>query len=277
MLKPLLVIGDIESANELVPGVLQSDSRSWWKLARTRGVEMLYRQFGHQDAFRQICQQFKRGHSEALQKLSLTQLCLEPAQPSDDYGKTDSLDVFDGDSLAPAWEWIDPTGDCNYKLLPPSGLQITARHDWYPSSNCNAPRLLRSISGDFAIETKIYHVEGRVNSGGLLVWKDEDNYLRFEMRSNPGEGEVRFEGKVQEIYLHPGRGYLETKTLILRLERQGHRFCAYCSVDGENWLTCGWVDLPMDDPIQVGIHALCATPLAISTRFEYFKVLRREE
>jgi len=276
ILKPLFVIGDLESANEFVPGILQAASQSWYDFARTlRETEIFYRRSGRQDAFCQICQQFKREHSEALQKLGLTQLCLEPAQLSADYGKLENIDSFDGDSLSPDWEWIDPKGDCDYKMLSPSGMQIIVPpgHDLRPG-NRNAPRLLRSISGDFAIETKISDVEGSKKSGGLLTWKDAENYLRFEMRPQPGEGEVRFEGNVQGNYIHPGRGYLETETLILRLERQGHRFSAYCSVDGENCFTCGWVDLPMVDPIQVGIHALCPGKPATSTRFEYFKILR---
>ncbi len=279
MLKPLLVIGDIESANELFLGTLQSVSQSWYNLASAlRSAEMLYRRFGHQDAFRQICQQFKSEHSEALQKLGLTQLCLEPAQPSGDYSELENVDTFDGDSFSPAWEWIDPKGDCTYAMLSPSGLQITVPpgHDLWPGSNRNAPRLLQTISGDFAIETKISDGKDGRKSGGLLVWKDEDNYIRFEMSpSSIWEGEAHLEFNQAGKWAFAGRGQLEAETLTLRLERQGHRFSAYCSVDGKNWLTCGWVDLPMDEPIQVGIHALCSLQPTTSTRFEYFKILRR--
>ena len=42
----------------------------------------------------------------------------------------------------------------------------------------------------------------------------------------------------------------------LRLERSGGEFTSYCSIDGENWFTCGKMTLPMEDPIQVGIHAI---------------------
>ena len=239
-------------------------------------MEVPYKRLGHQETFCQICQQFKLEHSEALQKFGLTQLCLEPTQPSPDYVQLESIDAFDGDALSPAWEWIDPKGDCAYELLPPSGLQIIVPpgHNLY-GSNRDAPRLLQTISGDFAIETKISDGEGGRKCGGLLVWKDEDNYIRFEMSSSSvHEGEMRFEANVKGNYIFPGRGLFDAKTLTLRLEHQGHRFSAYCSVDGENWLTCGWVDLPMDEPIQVGMHALCPRQPATSTRFEYFMILR---
>ena len=36
----------------------------------------------------------------------------------------------------------------------------------------------------------------------------------------------------------------------LRLERAGEQLSAYCSVDGENWLKCGKLALPLDAPLK---------------------------
>lgn len=152
------------------------------------------------------------------------------------------------------------------------GLQIIVPpdHDLF-GLNRDAPRLLQTISGDFVIETKIADGEGGRKSGGLLVWKDEGNYIRFETSSSW----VGFNFCTSGYFRWQDGGLPPvTKPPVLRLERQGHRFSAHCSLDGENWLTCGWVDLPMDDPIQVGIHALCPQSPATLTRFEYFKVFR---
>jgi predicted ATPase/class 3 adenylate cyclase/regulation of enolase protein 1 (concanavalin A-like superfamily) len=277
MLKPLVLIDDVKSANQLVLDILQSASRSpdeftdiLWNL------EMLYKRLNHHQTFRQICQQFQHEHSEALQKLGLVQLYLEPAQPSAELGGRGScqatVDAFDGDALSSTWKWIDPQGDCKCEMVSPSGVQIIVPQ---PRTGYFS-RLLQAISGDFAIETRISDGEGGVKSGGLMVWKDEDNQIRFNGPSSFREGEVRLGTYVNGKYIFHGRGLLDADTFILRLERQGHCFCAYCSVDGENWLTCGWVDWPMEDPIQVGIYAFCASPPATSTRFEYFKILRRD-
>jgi regulation of enolase protein 1 (concanavalin A-like superfamily) len=237
---------------------------------------MLYKRLNHHQTFRQICQQFQHEHSEALQKLGLVQLYLEPAQPSAELGGRGScqatVDAFDGDALSSTWKWIDPQGDCKCEMVSPSGVQIIVPQ---PRTGYFS-RLLQAISGDFAIETRISDGEGGVKSGGLMVWKDEDNQIRFNGPSSFREGEVRLGTYVNGKYIFHGRGLLDADTFILRLERQGHCFCAYCSVDGENWLTCGWVDWPMEDPIQVGIYAFCASPPATSTRFEYFKILRRD-
>jgi len=276
-LKLFLVIGDVESANKLLLKELQSAS---WVARRLCEMGMLYTRFGHQDAFRQACRQFGSEHPDVLQKPGVTQLYLEPAQPSSDYGKLESVDAFDGDSPSPQMEWIDPKGDCSYKMLSPSGLQITVPsvHDMWPVIH-DAPRLLQTISGDFAIETKISDSSEGRKLGGLLVWKDERSFARFELASSSTwyEGCIYYGAKVDGRFIHPGIHPFEAENGWLRLERKGHRFTGYVSVDGENWYRCGWADIPMEDPIQVGIHALCPRQPATSTRFEYFKILRREE
>ena len=80
-----------------------------------------------------------------------------------------------------------------------------------------------------------------------------------------------------------GRGLLQADEVYLRLERSGDEFTSYCSVDGQNWLTCGKMILPIDDPIQVGIHAIGMIDRTIycgaykdgtATLFEYFKIFR---
>jgi regulation of enolase protein 1 (concanavalin A-like superfamily) len=44
--------------------------------------------------------------------------------------------------------------------------------------------------------------------------------------------------------------------VFLRLERVGDRVNALCSADGETWFTVGHVPFPVEDPLQVGLHAI---------------------
>ncbi|MCD6506790.1 DUF1349 domain-containing protein [Candidatus Poribacteria bacterium] len=74
--------------------------------------------------------------------------------------------------------------------------------------------------------------------------------------------------------MHPGIHPLDADPVWFRLERRGDRFTGYVSSDGETWYRCGWADIPMEDPIKVGILALCPESPVTSTRFEYFKVYR---
>ena len=48
----------------------------------------------------------------------------------------------------------------------------------------------------------------------------------------------------------------ESEYTYMRLERNGNEISAYVSIDNENWFTCGKMTLPMEDPVQVGIHAI---------------------
>lgn len=110
------------------------------------------------------------------------------------------------------------------------------------------------------------------------MWKDRENYIRLDMPSSSmWEGEAHLEFAQAGKWFSAGRGRLSAERPNLRLERRGDRFTGYFSKDGENWYRCGWVDMAMEDPIQVGLHALCAESPATSTRFEYFRIYRSEQ
>jgi len=139
---------------------------------------------------------------------------------------------------------------------------------------------LQDISGDFAIETKMATADEEIpTAGGLLVWKDKDNFIRFE-KGMRGKNNIEFSGNVNDKFDHFGRGMLISDTTYMRIERIGDTLSAYCSNDRENWLTCGEVSFPVGDPIQVGIHAIGSIGsrggnIATATCFDYFRVLRR--
>jgi hypothetical protein len=69
--------------------------------------------------------------------------------------------------------------------------------------------------------------------------------------------------------------------VFLRLERVGDHVHALCSADGETWFTAGHVAFPVEDPIQVGLHAIGhidrtiyhgAYPDGTAIRFESFQL-----
>ena len=78
-----------------------------------------------------------------------------------------------------------------------------------------------------------------------------------------------------------GRGRLCAERLFLRLERLGPQVRAFCSADGQNWFTVGHAEFPIDDPVEVGLHAIGninrliypgAYPEGTAIRFERFEL-----
>lgn len=72
---------------------------------------------------------------------------------------------------------------------------------------------------------------------------------------------------------------MESDIIHLRVERINDRILAYCSDDGTNWMTCGEVSFPVDDPIQIGLYATGYNGLQYldtAIQFDYFRVLKQE-
>jgi regulation of enolase protein 1 (concanavalin A-like superfamily) len=198
------------------------------------------------------------------------------------------------DTIRPVWQWIDPRGDCRRELgRPATGgilreregwleIHVGPNHDlwWGPNGrggNMDAPRMVQPISGDFALEVKMTSSQQRKEHGGILVWKDENRFVRLDKTSSlhAFRGDIRFETHVNRRYRAIGRGRQQSVMNFLRLERTGHHFQAYCSTDGQNWQTCGNATVVMRDPVMVGMHALCPGNIPPTvTRFDYFKIIR---
>jgi hypothetical protein len=202
------------------------------------------------------------------------------------------LDEFD--TLKPVWEWIDPRADCVRQIgqaatggiLRERGgwleLHVGPNHDlwWGPdgrSGNMDAPRMVQPISGDFAVEIKMTPSEQNKEHGGILIWKDPDRYIRLDKTSalHAFRGDIRFETHINRRYAAIGRGKHNSVVNYLRIERTKHEFQAYSSPDGQTWTTCGSATVVLNDPLLVGIHALCPGNIPPTiTRYDYFKILR---
>ena len=122
--------------------------------------------------------------------------------------------------------------------------------------NTSAPRLLHPMTGDFAVQTVISPaLDDRPWLGGLLVWRDEDNFLQLE-GGRLGVHQYSFRGRVGGSERIVGRGMLERDRVFLRLERRNHRIRALCSPDGETWYTLGKTEVDLGAQVQVGLFAI---------------------
>ncbi len=152
----------------------------------------------------------------------------------------------------------------------------------------NSPRLLTGVSGDFMAQVR---VNGRILPGtqplpnlpftfqgaGLLIWQDENNYLRLERTASYSPA-----GKQHQILVENCRdGRLLPSTFrdsreadtLLRLERKGSEArCSYSPDDGKTWLEVKRQNVTFPANVQVGISASNASAKPFSARLEAFQL-----
>jgi hypothetical protein len=169
---------------------------------------------------------------------------------------------------------IDPDGDVKIKSTSKSlQLEIPGTlHDLVADiGKFNAPRVLKPVDKDFV---SIVKVDGTftpagtstkektvpLNAGGLVLWKDSDNYI-FIMRTAMLKG-----GKVSTMVMfeereagHRGATHNQVMPpgpLMLRLERRGTRIIGGVTNDGVNWKALKPMDTTWaEGPIKVGVLA----------------------
>jgi len=260
------------------------------------GMEEAYMALGASETFVEFCRSFKERHADAVEKLSLYQWYLEPTEVCD-FPQTLVYDEFVGARravpLPSEWIWQDEFDGCLFTVQ--NGLEIHAangRDLW--EINLSAPRILREVSGDFAVQTVCVPVsEERPAIGGGLLWKSKENFLRLD-KGTRGEQEISFMGCLRNKDVAIGRGRLgsvraglkpaPTSRVFLRMERIGGRVNALCSADGEEWFTVGHAEFPVEDPVEVGLYAIGnidrtiyhgAYPDGTAIRFESFQLWAR--
>jgi regulation of enolase protein 1 (concanavalin A-like superfamily) len=251
----------------------------WTRRALAAAVSGLEAAYGDAESFRAFCRRLREEHSE-VRDLPFAQWYLEPAAERAQPTTPLCRDGFT-EGLSSGWTWLDPLGDCAYRVE--DGLEIHAangRDLWL--LNLSAPRLLREASGDLVLQTTCLPAsDDRPAIGGLLLWADEQNYLRLD-RGAYGGDDVSLGGCLgnEDLVLGRGRLYEGAGRVTLCLERRGERVEALCSADGEQWFTVGHAAFPAGDPVQVGVHAIgdidrsiypSAYPEGTAIRFESFE------
>jgi hypothetical protein len=178
------------------------------------------------------------------------------------------------DPVSTGWEWVDPMNDCSYRIEAGKYLEmeVPPDHDMWYRTNCDAPRLLRHISGDSAVETMISSGSGGRKYGGLLIWRDRDNFISLNVTSS----RLQYIAYVDQSRINSCLYPLDADSCRLRLERQGDRFTAYANWWEAEWHRCGFIEMHLDDPIRVGVHGVCPSAPTTSTRFSYIRIYSPE-
>ncbi|NQX66526.1 DUF1349 domain-containing protein [Paenibacillus alba] len=194
--------------------------------------------------------------------------------------KGSTVDGFDSPTLSSSWNIYRPN-NANWSLATNPGkltIQTLAGDSFGNSNSIKNVFLQNAPSGDFVITTKV-NAEVRKNfqQAGLLVWQDEDNYVKlghvWDTDGATGKSlESAFEknatySKAGHMAVHPG-----FDTSYLQIRKVGNVYTTYY------WDGAGWTQAA--DPVtvqltnlKVGFYAFSATDgTSIPAQFDYFSV-----
>lgn len=156
------------------------------------------------------------------------------------------------------WNWFDPKADASYET---SGGSIIMRapkgNDLWPTTNFDAPRLTKEVTGDFTLQTRLRgNWATDYNGSGLTVHVGRTSVIRFERGINgfgiPGQ-HIALLGFVDGR--ETGRGHImfSNTDLYLRLERKGNDFTGFVSSDGANWQRVASVTVRFPETVNAGL------------------------
>lgn len=190
-------------------------------------------------------------------------------------------DEFENITLDSRWEVIDPYGGSVFDLSVKLGyLTISTTSppdkDLWQAVNLYAPRILQTVEGNLTIETKVEaDWNASIQSGGIVIWKDQNNFLRLERAYRYGHQQILFIGMINGVWSM--RNVLNIPAInptYLRLERKGNIYSGYYSKDGKSWNFIDNITLNVYDPIQIGLYVVNRFNPGVTVSFDYFRIFR---
>ena len=205
--------------------------------------------------------------------------------PDDTAGEVGADDEFDGSSIDGCrWDVVNP--DPSLASVADGALRLTTTGaDVYQTGNSTVPNILRStqVTGDsWTVETKVdVTLESTYQQAGLIVFGDDDNYVKLDPVFGGGDYPVRIElrSEVDAVVTAAGEDLLpealDYGTYYLRLTRDGDTFTGSYSPDGETWTAlAGSVTNDRLDGVGPGPYALGANQQAPTTAaFDWFRLV----
>lgn len=183
-----------------------------------------------------------------------------------------------GDGLPKGWEKIDPEKENPSEFEIWDGilrLKIPSGKDLY-GENRTAPRLLRSVTGNFEIETRVkFSPKQDYQGAGILVYSNDSNYLRLERcygGTGGGESGIRLDSREDEIYdpiATPDKFPTNAGEVELKIRRIGKDFIGFWREVGKSqWIEVGKVTTNYPETVQVGLIGI-NTADDITAEFAY--------
>lgn len=241
----------VKTYEAVVEFASSSGGRDVSSVALVVGLHGLERSRSSQE-FRSFCDDLQKRYPD-LGAPNLERLYLTPTRPSEFFAEQ-VHDRFDHE-LASDWTWEDPFGDGSYSI--DDGLTIRAgsgRLLVHPT-NQSAPRLVRTVHGEFAAEVICTPASDELTSLGGFFLRQGAECLILAWGFG-GDGDVTFWTKANIEGAHLiGRGLLRpAREAHLRLERIDQTVRALCRSEGEWHAICSFT-LPADSSTEIGLFA----------------------
>ncbi len=187
---------------------------------------------------------------------------------------------------------IDPDRDCKFELEPREDkVRISVPGKTHILSaeiaRVNAPRILRDIKGDFDVSVRVAgtrqpggkpttNLYPPYHGAGLLIWQDEDNYVRLEIAADlyyrKPRPYVNFEYRERGA-LAASSGIRNTDgSNQLRLRRRGDEIYASFGPEGLRWTSFSPLIAKLNDRLKVGVTAINSSTKPLTAELEGFQV-----
>jgi serine/threonine protein kinase/regulation of enolase protein 1 (concanavalin A-like superfamily) len=190
---------------------------------------------------------------------------------------------------------VDPDGDCKFELEPHEDLVriIVPGKPHLLSAEIgyvNAPRLLRDIKGDFDL---IVRVAGTGNPGGkanttvfsayhgagLLIWQDQENYVRLEIAADLWHTKprpyVNFEYRKDGALATSSGLANRDGSNYLRLKRRDDEIFASFGPDGLRWTSFAPLIVRLNNRLKVGVSAISSSTKPLTAEFAGLEAMEK--
>lgn len=177
-------------------------------------------------------------------------------------------DDFDNQSIGNQWDWIREN-KAKHSMSAKNGyLTITSEPgDVSEGSNNASNILLQSANNDWTIETKLVasRVPSQPENAGIIAYENDDSFVKLMFRAvikttrqrgvQPGTIDFLIEenGIAKSVASINLRSEITgNNSLLLKLEKKGHEYTAYYSVNGEEYELLG-TDVALLKDIRAGL------------------------
>jgi len=198
------------------------------------------------------------------------------------FGRQSQSDEFDAETLGPQWSWVREEPDAWW--FEDGSLVMQAQTgDIEAGVNTAHNILLQDAAGDWAMESKFaFSVKPHVanQQGGMIIYQDDDNYLKFGYEYYiwfGNRGFTRFVVVSESTGVATQRvsslDFGSATTFWFRVTKTGDSYVFQRSTDGTTFTQVGTTTASLQNP-RVGVYTFnrAGTSTDMNVAFDYFHI-----